>query len=465
MIIPRVIIAGTQSGVGKTTIATGIMGALKKWGYTVQGFKVGPDYIDPSYHNIVTGRLSENLDTWLAPQNHIREVFAQATKGADIAVIEGVMGLYDGLSGLDETGSTSQIAKILNCPVLLVIDAYNTVRSSAATALGFQTFDPDVKIRGVILNNVAGEVHANWCKDAIEAKTGLPVVGWLPVNKKISLPERHLGLIPTPEKQQTQIYREITEFIQERININLVYDIAKSAGQLPSLEEKRADHPRKQKNRVKIGVAFDEAFNFYYPSNLNLLSQCGAEIIRFSPIHDGALPENLGGLYIGGGFPEMFLKQLETNQAMRKAILHAANSGMPVFAECAGLMYLTKAVADFDGQIYQMTGVLDGVTVMTSNTLVTYSQAQVISSNILSHPPATINGHEFHNSVITDIPADAKFAYQMLMGEGIKGKKEGWIKNNVLASYMHIQFAQDKSLAENFVGKCLDFRRHKKKSG
>jgi cobyrinic acid a,c-diamide synthase len=455
--IPRIIIAGTQSGVGKTTIATGIMGALKKAGYTVQGFKVGPDYIDPSYHTAVTGRLTENLDTWLVPKTQIREVFNQTTKDVDVAVIEGVMGLFDGLSGVDETGSTSQIAKLLNCPVLLVIDVHNTVRSAAAVAAGFKNFDPNVKVTGVILNNVAGEVHANWCKDAIE-KIGLPVVGWLPVNKKITMPERHLGLIPTPEKNEASVYQEIIQFIEERLNISQIYELAKTAGALPEFEENKEKQPPKQEAPVKIGVAFDEAFNFYYPSNLNLLSQLGAEIVRFSPIHDKTIPQDVSGLYIGGGFPEMFLRQLEANQSLRKSIQQAINTGMPVYAECAGLMYLTKTVADFDGKTYEMVGALDGNTKMTDSTLVTYSEAKVIRSNILSEADATIRGHEFHNSVITKIPPDAEFAYQMLMGEGIKDKKDGWIKNNTLASYVHIQFAQNGEIAQSFISKCRNWK-------
>jgi cobyrinic acid a,c-diamide synthase len=455
--IPRVIIAGTHSGAGKTTIATGLMGALKNAGYTVQGFKVGPDYIDPSIHTAVTGRLSESLDTWLVPQNQILEVFNQNTKDADVAVIEGVMGLFDGLSGVDETGSTSQIAKLLNCPVILVIDVKCMVRSAAAIAAGFKNFDKKVKVAGIILNNVAGEVHANWCIDAIE-KVGLPVVGWLPVNKKVTMPERHLGLIPTPEKNEVSVYQEIVSFIQQRLNIDQIMELAKSAGPLPRIKAKTEKKKLKQNIKVKIGVAFDEAFNFYYPSNLNLLSNLGAEIIRFSPIHNKTIPEGVSGLYIGGGFPEMFLQQLEANQTMRHSILQAIDSSMPVYAECAGLMYLTKTVADFDGKSYHMVGALDGNTHMTNSTLVTYSQAQVTTPNILSGIDAVIRGHEFHNSVITDIPPDAEFAYQMLMGEGIKDKKDGWTRKNTLASYMHIQFAQDPAIAQTFMDKCRNWK-------
>jgi len=455
MDIPRIIVAGTQSGVGKTTISVGLMGALKAMGFNVQGFKVGPDYIDPSYHNVVTGRLSENLDVWLAPKDQIVEVFTRAMEGADFAVIEGVMGLFDGVTGLDETGSTAQIAKLLNCPVILVLDVHNTVRTAAATVLGFKNFDEKVKVKGVILNNVAGEVHAKWCRDAIESATGVPVIGWLPVNGKIKLPERHLGLIPTPEDEGLKPYlAQITNFIRANINLPKVIEIAKSVGEVPKVQN--PIYPKKTlKKKVAIAVAFDEAFNFYYPGNLSLLEAYGAEIKRFSPIHDKALPEDVGGVYVGGGFPEMFLKELEGNVAMRESIRDAAAGGMPIYAECAGLMYLTDEIADFNGERHRMVGALHGKTAMTKKTLVTYSLAKVANDNILSHAGAEIRGHEFHNSVVTGIPEDARFAYEMMMGEGITGKKDGWVSGNVLASYMHIHFAQDPAIVKNFIENCV----------
>lgn len=461
MNIPRVIIAGTQSGVGKTTLTIGLMGALKKAGYRVQGFKVGPDYIDPSYHNVMTGRLSENLDLWLAPKDQIVESFRRAIKGADIAVIEGVMGLFDGATGLDETGSTSQIAKLLKCPVLLVIDAHNMVRTSAAIALGFKTFDKKVKVKGIILNNVAGVTHANWCRDAIEAATGLPVVGWLPINCNVNLPERHLGLIPTPEKQNRNVFEEITQFIQANINIDQVVTIAKSVKRLP--RPKTSIYPKRRlKKDIKIGVAFDESFNFYYPSNLSLLESYGGEILRFSPLHDKKLPEGVDGLYIGGGFPEMFLTELEDNQGMRTAILAAVETGMPVYAECAGLMYLTKSIADFGGRKYDMVGALEGKTVMTNKTLVMYSLVSVQKPNILCSEGSQIRGHEFHNSIIVDIPNDTQFAYRMIKGEGIKDKQDGWIRNKVIAAFTHISFAQDQKLAPAFLEAARGFAKQKK---
>jgi cobyrinic acid a,c-diamide synthase len=455
--IPRIIIAGGQSGVGKTTISIGLMANLMDAGYKVQGFKVGPDYIDPSYHNIVTGRPSENLDVWLTPKDQIVEIFSRAISDANFAVIEGVMGLYDSVSGTDETGSTAQIAKLLNCPVVLVLDVHKTVRSAAAVVLGFKEFDKKVNIQGVILNNVAGAVHAKWCTDAIKAATDLPVIGWLPINQKIKLPERHLGLIPTPEQESMKAFiPEIKQQIKTHINIKKLVHLAKPSTSLPSI--KRTVYPKKPLAKfVKVAVAYDEAFNFYYPGNLSLLEDWGAEIVRFSPIHDKILPEGIAGLYIGGGFPEFFLEALEANLSMKKSILSAINEDMPTYAECAGLMYLTNSITNFDGKDYSMVGAVNGKTVMTSKTLVTYSHAEATFDNVLCSNGLKIKGHEFHNSFIVDLPSDSKFAFNMLMGEGILNKKDGLLKNNMLASYMHIHFAQNNKIVKNFLNYCKTY--------
>ena len=458
MNVPRVVIAGAQSGVGKTTVSIGLMTVLKEAGFRVQAFKIGPDYIDPSHHRAATGRPSENLDSWMVAEDQIIELFTRAAKGADIAVIEGVMGLYDGISGLDETGSTAQIAEILRCPVILIIDAYNVARTAAAIVLGYKKFDENVNIAGVVLNRVTGETHAVWCKEAIESTVKIPVVGWLPVNKEIELPERHLGLIPTPETEEfNAIYPKIRNFFRTRINLNMIVDIARSAGEIPEFQ-----HPiypsRKSVKCVAIGLAFDEAFNFYYQSNINLLEAYGAEIKRFSPIHDRELPAEIDGLYIGGGFPEMLPKELEANKHLREAIKKAAEEGMPIYGECAGLMYLTDSITDFDGESYDMVGVLKGKTLMTQKTLVTYSLAEATRDTLLCRAGSQLRGHEFHNSIITDIPSDAEFAYSMKMGEGTKDKKDGWMQYNVLASYMHIHFAQNPKIVKTFIVNC---KKHK----
>lgn len=458
MNIPRILIAGIHSGVGKTTIATGLMGALKEMGLRVQGFKVGPDYIDPSYHNEVTGGRSENLDSWMVPHDQVLEVFNRATIGADIAVIEGVMGLYDSVNGLDDSGSSAEIAKILKCPVILIIDAHGMARTAGATALGFKNFDAKVNLAGVIVNRIGSKNHALWCKQAIEKAAGIPVVGALPSNSELKLQERHLGLIPTVEtKTFNPLLAKITQFIKSNIDVKAVIEIAKSAPKQQNVAKPiypKSNLPKK----VIIGVALDEAFNFYYPSNLSLLEAYGAEIKHFSPIHDQELPHNVNGLYIGGGFPEMLPNQLEANQKMQSLIRKAADAGMPIYAECGGLMYLTDSIADFDGNTFAMVGLLQGKTLMTNKTLLNYTITQTSKNNILTTEGSILKGHEFHRSKIIDIPSDAQFAYRMNRGEGITEKQDGWIKNNTLASYMHVPFIQDKQLALNFINSCEKFK-------
>ncbi len=459
MNVPRVIIAGASSGVGKTTISTGLMGALGEKGLRVQPFKVGPDYIDSSYHSAVTGRPSGNLDVWMVHPDQIIELFSRGARDADVAIIEGVMGLYDGVSGLDETGSTAQIAKLLRCPVVLVIDAHDMARTAAAVALGYKNFDEQVNIAGIILNKVVNPVHASWCKESIESVTQIPVIGSLPVNREIELPERHLGLIPTPEKQLSDFFfPKVSHFIRDNINLNMVIKILKSVGELPAIEHS-VFPKRNRPKRVVIGVAFDEAFNFYYSGNLELLEAYGAEIKRFSPIHDKALPTDIAGLYVGGGFPEMLPKELEANESMRKAIKKAADNDMPIYAECGGLMYLTNSIIDFEGNSFEMVGLIDGKTMMTKKLMLNYTLAEVTRDNVLSRTGMHLKGHEFHHSKITGIPADAQFAYTMEMGEGIDGKHDGWTQHSVVASYMHVHFAQDSKIVKNFLGSCKRYKR------
>ncbi|MEM2098878.1 MAG: cobyrinate a,c-diamide synthase [Candidatus Bathyarchaeia archaeon] len=459
MNIPRVIIGGICSGVGKTTISIGLMNSLREAGFTVQAFKVGPDYIDPSYHKAVTQRPSENLDAWMLPRDQIIEIFRYATVDADIALIEGVMGLYDGISGVDEAGSTAHIAKILRCPVILIIDVYAVARSAGAIALGYQSFDKDVKIAGIILNRVGNSSHALWCKNAIENATRIPVIGALPVNENIVLSERHLGLIPTVEKKPlNQFFTAATDFIKKNVDLNAIIRIAKSAPELP-IVSRNVFPTEKHEKTVTIGVAFDEAFNFYYPSSLKILEAYGAEIKYFSPIHDGGLPPNIDGCYIGGGFPEMLAKNLEENVAMRQAVRKAAEDEMPIYAECGGLMYLTDEIVDFEGRSFQMAGLLHAKTVMTKKVLLNYATAEVISDNLLSSTGDKIRGHEFHSSKIVDIPVDAKFAYLMKKGEGIDRQHDGWLQHNVLASYLHIHFAQNADFARCLIEKCRKYHR------
>ena len=310
-----VVIAGVRSGVGKTTIASGVMGALARRGLRVQPFKAGPDYIDPTYHTIACGVPSRNLDTWLLPHPVVTELFHRAAGAADIAVVEGVMGVFDGHSSLEEDGSTAELAKLLDAPVILIADAGKVARSVAAEVLGYQQFDPDLRIAGVILNGVGSERHLEFCQPQIEATTGLPVVGWLPRRDDLVQPERHLGLIPTVEGTVVnQWYDALYAQIEQTVDLDAIIRIAATAGR-PARRVSGASISRyaAERPRTAIAVAQDRAFSFYYQDSLDLLSAWGAEVIPFSPLDDDALPDGVGGVYLGGGFPELFAAELAQN--------------------------------------------------------------------------------------------------------------------------------------------------------
>ena len=310
---PTVVIAGVRSGVGKTTIATGIMGALTRRGYSVQPFKAGPDYIDPSYHRVACGVASRNLDTWLLPHPTVLELYEKASARRQISVIEGVMGLFDGHSSLDEEGSTAQLAKLLGAPVLLVADASKVARSVAAEVLGFQQFDPGLNVAGVILNGVGSDAHLQFCKPQVEATTGLPVLGYLPRRPDFEQPERHLGLIPTVEGTVArQWFDALIAQVEETIDVSKIAALAGAAR--PPSAQQQVYPAEQQRKRAVIAVAQDQAFNFYYQDSLDLLEAWGAEIAPFSPLEDDTLPEGAGGVYLGGGFPEMFAAELSANR-------------------------------------------------------------------------------------------------------------------------------------------------------
>ncbi len=456
---PRVVIAGTGSGVGKTTIATGLMGAFAKDGLSVQGFKVGPDYIDPSYHTRVTKRHSRNLDSYLLSDRTLLDRFLKASADAEISVVEGVMGLFDGLSGVDEKGSTASVAKLLKAPVLLILDVWSSARSAAASVLGFKSFDPKVEVAGVILNRVAGERHAEWCTEAIQKYTGIPVLGWLPKSEGVQLPERHLGLIPYTEREPEVegVVENLAEFVMKHVNLESVLKIANSA---PPLSHEQIREPAcKGRERVRVGLAMDEAFCFYYADALDLLKQNGAEIVTFSPINDPQLPDGLDGIYIGGGFPEVFSQQLEENESMRKSVRRRIEEGLPALAECGGLMYLTKSITGFEGPSKSMVGVLEAETVMTKRLTLGYTRARAIEDSLISRAGDSLKGHEYHFSRIESVPADASFAYEMTRGSGILDHFEGWKLHNALACYSHTHFCSAPRTASSPPARSRSLRR------
>ena len=368
MNVPRVVIAGLYGEGGKTTVATGLIGAFKKRGLEVQPFKVGPDYIDGSYHTAVANRPSRHLDPWLTSPRTVLEIFERACRNADIAVIEGFMGLFDGITrvvdGVQDFGSTAQIAQILKANVILVLDVTGMRMNAATIVHGFKSFNEKVKVKGVVLNNVRSQQQAEWMKQTIESATKVPVFGLIPYSEEILLPTRRGGLIPIPERETLKAtLSKLVEYVGERIDIDKIFDIAKNAEELPDIDSE-VYPPQPRRKKVRLGMAFDEAFNFYYQDNIDLLVAYGAETVFFSPIHDKKLPSNLDGLYLPGGFPYVLAEQLAENQTMRKSVKEAVYDEMPIYSEHGGSLYLTKSIANLEGSIFPMVGALPGKALM-----------------------------------------------------------------------------------------------------
>ncbi|AKB33505.1 Cobyrinic acid A,C-diamide synthase [Methanosarcina siciliae HI350] len=478
--IPRVLISADRSSSGKTTISMGLMAALVSRGYKVQPFKVALDYIDPSYHTEITGRFCRNLDGYLMDENGILDVYSHACEtggGADIAIIEGVRGLYEGFEGLSDLGSTAQIAKILKCPVVFVINARSITRSAAALIGGYKNFDPDVEIAGVILNNIGGRRHAQKAKEAIEHYTGVPVIGIIPRDPSMQISMRHLGLMPALEGRRRlgdggfeDRLRGIEEIINKGIDVDRFLEIAGSAKLLTS-PENSIFFPAAGAGslRPRIGIALDEAFNFYYRDNIDLLELAGAEIVYFSPVNDPEIPD-VDGLYIGGGYPELFAAEIEANGSMRRSIKEASAAGMPIYAECGGLMYLTEKIstgvpgkgtyhdASMPESTYAMVGALPGHTIMGQTRVVSYNIGTLDRDCLIGKKGNSFKGHEFHHSEIREIPEDAEFAIALLRGTGIKGDRDGLIVGNTLGSYAHLHGVAYRELAGSFVEAARKFR-------
>ncbi|HLH73509.1 MAG TPA: cobyrinate a,c-diamide synthase, partial [Chloroflexota bacterium] len=489
------------SGSGKTTVTAGLVRALRRRGLTVQPFKAGPDYIDPSYHARAAGRPCRNLDTWLVPADALRELYQRANSGGTVALIEGVMGLFDGRGGGEE-GSTAHLAKLLGRPVVVVIDVGRTSRSAGAIALGCQRFDPALDVVGFILNRVASDNHRRWASEAVTTATGLPVLGWLPRRDDLGLPERHLGLIPTTEGRIDEAFFErLADQVEQSFDLDRLLALArsqdmpshnskelrmalrlprqiKSAGRsspdlLPEGAEfsiERADgqgfpnataaslFPSQSRPViVAIGLAVDEAFSFYYEDNLDLLRAWGAQLVPFSPLHDAALPEGIAALYIGGGFPELYARDLAANHAMITAIRSVARRGMPIYAECGGLMYLSEGITDFDGQCFPMVGLVPAWSAMVGRRLTLgYRELRARVDTPLLHRGETARGHEFHWSVLKEPPPSNTAAYDAFTAPG---SGEGYARGNLLASYCHLHFASNPVLAPNFVATALRWQR------
>ena len=432
----RIILAGTGSAVGKTTIATGIMKALSEK-YNVQPFKVGPDYIDPSYHTLATGNTSRNLDSFFMKEGQVRDSYLKAMGDKDIAVIEGVRGLYEGIDSVNDIGSTASIAKSLKAPVILIINSRSLVKSAAALVLGFKALDSEINIAGVILNKVKNKAHFEKTKRSIEEITNTEVIGGITRDDKISIEQRHLGLVPAVERENSLKYIDIwSEVIKNSIDLDRLVEIANTAPKLTS--DIIPIWNKINKQPVKIGVAFDEVFNFYYKENIESLEANNAKVVYFSPLKDERLPD-VDGLYIGGGYPELFSKQLSENENMLKQIKQFHLENRPIFAECGGLMYLMNSIHDD-----KMVNVYPYKSVLTDRVqALKYTIAEVTQDNIISKKGEKFNGHEFHYSkvLVDDNNIKHNLAFSILRGKGSYNLQDGFMERNTLASYVHTHVA------------------------
>ena len=459
--LPRLVIAGVASGVGKTTIASGLMATLAAQGLRVQAYKVGPDYIDPTYHHAATARPSYNLDTWLSSQTMVRQRFDAGMRNADIAIIEGVMGLFDGRRKTRDRASTAEIARLLNAPVLLVIDVSQMGQSVAALVNGFRHLDPRVQVVGVILNKVASADHEATLKHAIAEWTGTPILGAIRRDTLLSLPARHLGLVPAPET--TVEVQALGDGIRRAVDIEGIVRLARSAGPLPELitdtgvQEGEAFPCLQSVSPIRIGLALDAAFSFYYPETLETFAKMGVEIIPFSPLKDSSPPDGADLLYFGGGFPEVFAGQLAENNAMLAAVRSAVQRGVPVYAECGGYMYLGQCCIDANKVCHQLLGVLPYTFQMgTERAQLGYRELTTVRDTIIGHAGTQLRGHEFHWSRIVDPLLREHAAYRL---EGCENTLEGYANKTILASFVHVPLAANPDVMTRLIQNCLAQRK------
>lgn len=451
--LPRILIAGTASNVGKTTASMAVMAALNAAGLSVQPFKVGPDFIDPGFHQRATGRVSRNLDACLVEPENLKEIVGHAAAGADIALIEGVMGLFD--SDLNGKGSTAAVAKLIGAPVVLVVNVRGQGHSVAASIIGFRQLDPDVNIAGVILNQVGSDRHLKILKQALD-NIRMPLIGFIPQRAEIELEKRYLGLVQDTEVVGLDLtIQRLKALAEASIDLERVVKLADAAE--PLHYGNSLFKPRCEK-KVRIGVARDQAFNFYYQDNLDILSACGAELIYFSPLGDRRLPNGLDGLYFGGGYPEIFAEELSSNVSFRLDLRRAAELKKPIYAECGGLIYLTKGIMKPDKKIVEMCGLLPTrAAIAPKLQALGYRRAIALNDNLLVKRERCIKGHEFHYSKLKDC-SNAKRAYRIVEGDKV-GRLEGFASSGLLASYIHLHFATNPTWAERFVNSCTQRER------
>ncbi|MHB8158086.1 MAG: cobyrinate a,c-diamide synthase [Desulfocucumaceae bacterium] len=460
---PRIVVGAPSGRSGKTTVTLGLLAAMKSAGMTVQPFKKGPDFIDPSWLTMVTGRSCRNLDGFMMTREAIRNSFLNNTADADIAVVEGAMGLFDGVD-IEGSGSTAEIAKAIAAPVILVVDTTRMTRSVAPLVRGFMSFDPELKVSGVILNKVARPRHENMLREAIDRYCGIPVLGVIPKGQQFNIPDRHLGLIPAAERED--LVASVAEIGQAAIRLfdmKKIFEIAEAAPFLTVARQAQGgDCDLTEGGRPVIGVFRDRAFTFYYPENIEALIKAGAELVYIDSLYDKRLPD-IDTLYIGGGFPEIFAEELQANESLGRAVKDGVEGGLPVYAECGGLMYLSRTLAWKD-RSYRMSGCLPFDVAMSDRPQGHgYEVVEVESENPFFPAGSVIRGHEFHHSKLENIDeTKLSFAFRVTRGWGIDGSRDGAVYKNVLACYSHLHALSCPGWAEALVKKAREYKEKRK---
>jgi cobyrinic acid a,c-diamide synthase len=454
--IPRLVIAATGSGAGKTTVTVALIAALRASGLKVAAFKCGPDYLDPTYHRRAAGVTSHNLDGWMMGHDAVLGTFTRVARDFDIAIIEGMMGLFDSATPTGDEGSTAEIAKWLRAPILLVVDASGMARSIAAMAAGYARFDRDANVAGVICNRIGGRGHLDMLR---MASSEVPVVGGLPGNADLAFPERHLGL-RTADKNAVpeRLFEGWGNLAAEWLDLDAIASIARTA---PEMEIDNLPTHRVAEPRCRIGIAWDDAFHFYYEDNLRRLEMLGAELVRFAPSRDSKLPE-VDGLYFGGGYPEVLARELSANRAMIEAVRDFAKSSRPIYTECGGLMYLCGAIRTLDGDTWKMASLIRGTAVMSPRLqALGYAEIETLAPSILGPIGTKFRGHQFRYSTLENgDEAALPHLYRVHPKWGAEFE-EGYYRGNLVASYVHAHWASNPAVAEALVNACANARARK----
>lgn len=458
---PALLVSAAHKSSGKTTVTLALAAALAARGHVVQPFKKGPDYIDPMWLSLAAGRPCINLDPHLMDWDEIAETFAQRLRGAELGLVEGNKGLHDGLA-LDGRNSNAALARQLGLPVLLVLDARGITRGIAPLILGYQAFDPSIRIGGVILNQVGGPRHEGKLRAVIEHYTDVPVLGAVPRDARLALDERHLGLMPERELGDApDRVRAMGELIAGCVDLDRVRELAASRRHVDVAAPVADATLRPAAEPLRIGIARDKAFGFYYPDDLDALAAEGAELVPFDTLADRSLPPALDGVFIGGGFPEQFMAELEANVSLRTALHRAIVDGLPVYAECGGLMYLARSIT-WQGRSAQMVGAIPGDVVMHARPVgrgyVRVEETAEFPWQDAGHEPSIRHGHEFHHSSLEDLDPSVGFAYRVQRGHGIDGLHDGVMVHHVLASYLHLRHTGGNDWPRRFVAQLRRLR-------